>query len=100
MDKVIGIANLRSSIANVVKEVHENNAQYIVVKRSKARAVLISPEKLETLEVMADRELLEEIRRAKDDILSGRYKTYKEYFKRLLPEKPRRGKGQNIRIKS
>lgn len=99
MDKVIGIANLRSSIANVIKEVHEDNAQYIVVKRSKARAVLISPEKLETLEVMADRELLEEIRRAKDDILSGRYKTYEEYFKRLLPEKLRRGKGKNIRGK-
>jgi len=81
MDKIVGIAGLRKSIASIVREVHEDTAQYVIVQRSSARAVLLSPEKLETLEVMADRELLEDIRQAKRDILSGDFASYEAYFK-------------------
>ncbi len=92
MDKTIGIAELRGSIAAVVKEVHEDGAQYVILQRSKAKAVLISPEKLETLEVMADKGLLEDIRAAKEDILKGRYANFEDYFGKEAagksPEKP------------
>ncbi len=80
MDKTIGIAELRGSIASVIKAVHEDGAQYVVLQRSKAKAVLLSPEKLETLEVMADKELLEDIRAAKEDIQKGRYAGFEDYF--------------------
>jgi PHD/YefM family antitoxin component YafN of YafNO toxin-antitoxin module len=80
MDKTIGIAELRGSIASVIKEIHEDGAQYVVLQRSKAKAVILSPEKLETLEVMADKELLEDIRAAKEDILKGRYTSFEAYF--------------------
>ena len=80
MDKTIGIAELRGSIASVIKEIHEDGAQYVVLQRSKAKAVILSPEKLETLEVMADKELLEDIRAAKKDILKGRYTSFEAYF--------------------
>ena len=40
----------------------------------------MSVEELETLEVMADHALLDEIRQAKDDIKAGRYVPYEEYF--------------------
>ena len=94
MDKTIGIAELRGSIASVIREIHEDGAQYVVLQRSKAKAVLLSPEKLETLEVMADKEILEDIRAAKDDILKGRYTSFEDFFGKdastKMPAKPRK----------
>jgi prevent-host-death family protein len=93
MDKTIGIAELRGSIASIIKEVHEGGTQYVVLQRSKAKAVLLSPEKLETLEVMADKDILEDIRAAKEDILKGRYASFEDYFGKgastKTPAKPR-----------
>ena len=88
MDKTIGIAELRNSIASVINEVHEDGAQYIVLQRSKAKAVILSPEALETLEVMADKELMESIREAEKDIKNGRVVSYEEYYGKKLPQKP------------
>ena len=87
MDKVIGIAKLRNSLASIIKDV-TRGSHYIIVQRSKAKAVLLSPEEVETLEVLADRKLLEEILEAKKDILEGRFVTYEDFFGRKLPEKP------------
>lgn len=50
MDKTIGISEFRKTIAEIVKDVHGNRNRYTVVQRSKARAVLISPDELEALE--------------------------------------------------
>jgi prevent-host-death family protein len=86
MDKVIGIAKLRNSLASVLKDV-TRGSHYIIVQRSKAKAVLLSPEEVETLEVLAGRRLLEEILEAKKDILEGRFATYEDFFGKKLPEK-------------
>jgi prevent-host-death family protein len=69
MDKTIGISDLRKSISAKVKEVHEDRSRYIIMQRSKAKAVLISPDEIETLEIMADKEILNEIKQAKSEIL-------------------------------
>ena len=86
MDKVIGMAKLRSSLASIIKDV-TRGVHYIIVQRSKAKAVLLSPEEVEALEVLADRKLLEEILEAKKDILEGRFATYEDFFGRKLSEK-------------
>lgn len=86
MDKVIGIAKLRDSLASIIKEVNKG-AHYIIVQRSKAKAVLLSPDEVETLEVLADRRLLEEILEAKKDILEGKFTTYEDFFGKKLPKK-------------
>jgi len=88
MDKVIGVAELRKSMASVIKEVHEKGSHYVIIQRSKAKAVLLSPEEVETLEVMADKELLEDIKQAKEDFLNSRFSTYEDFFDERLPEKP------------
>jgi PHD/YefM family antitoxin component YafN of YafNO toxin-antitoxin module len=88
MDKVIGVAELRKSMASVIKEVHEKGSHYVIIQRSKAKAVLLSPEEVETLEVMADRELLEDIKQAKEDFLHSGFSTYEDFFDEKLPEKP------------
>jgi prevent-host-death family protein len=90
MDKVIGIAELRKSMASVIREVHEKGSHYIIIQRSKAKAVLLSPAEVETLEIMADKELLEDIKQAKQDFLQSRFSTYEDFFDEKLPEKPAR----------
>ena len=87
MDKTIGVSELRKSIAAKIKEVHEKRSRYIVMQHSKAKAVLLSPEEIETLEIMADRDILQDIRQAKQDIVRGEYSSYEEFFKKKLPGK-------------
>jgi prevent-host-death family protein len=87
MDKTIGISELRKFIASKVKEVHEDRSRYIIIQRSKPKAVLVSPEEIESLEIMADREILNEIKQAKEDILKGRVVSYEEFFKKDPPKK-------------
>jgi len=86
MDKIVGISKLRSSLASIIKDVAKG-AHYVVVQRSRAKAVILSPEDVETLEVLADRKLLNEILEAKKDVLEGRFTTYEEFFGKKLPEK-------------
>ena len=86
MDKVVGISKLRNSLASILKDV-TRGAHYIVVQRSKAKAVLLSPEEVETLEVLADQRLLKEILEAKKDILEGRFASYEDFFGKKPPEK-------------
>lgn len=82
MDKTIGISELRKAISSKVKEVHENRSRYIIIQRSKPKAVLMSPEEVETLEIMADKEILNEIKQAKKDIQKGRFTSYEEFFQK------------------
>lgn len=86
MDKVVGISKLRNSMASIIKDVNKG-AHYIIVQRSKAKAVIMSTKEVETLEAMADKDLLKDIRRAKQEILKGNYTTFEEYFGKKIPKK-------------
>lgn len=79
MDKVIGIMDARANLKKVLDET-SRGLRYIITSRSKPKAALISLEELETLEVMADKELMKDILDAKEDIKSGRYTSFDEYF--------------------
>ena len=88
MDKTIGISELRKSMASKIKEVHEKGSRYIIMQRSKAKAVLLSPKEIEILEVMADKNILKDIKRAKNKISQGQFTTYEKFFgKKTLERK-------------
>lgn len=80
MDKVIGVVDVRSNLKRILDEI-ARGARYIITSRSKPKAALVSIEELETLEIMADKELMKEILEAKEDIRAGRYTTFEDYFK-------------------
>lgn len=86
MDKIIGISELRNSISSIIKKVYQGS-RYIIIQRSKPRAVLLSHEEVETLEVMADKDLLEDIKKAKEDILKGEFISYEDFFGKKLCDK-------------
>jgi len=79
MDKVIGVIDARSNLRKILDDASKG-LRYIITSRSKPKAVLISLEELETLEIMADKELMREILEAKEDIKAGRYVTFEKYF--------------------
>ncbi len=79
MDKVVGVVAIRNNLRKIVESASKGS-RYIITSRSQPKAVLVSVEELETLEIMADHALLDEIRQAKDDIKAGRYVAYEQYF--------------------
>jgi len=47
----------------------------------------MSPDEIETLEVMGDKRLLQDIIRAKEDVSRGRFTSYQKFFGKKLPGK-------------
>ena len=81
MDKVIGFVDIRSNLKKILEETAKGS-RYIITSRSKPKAALVNLEELETLEILADKELLKEIIEAKEDIKAGRYTTFEDFFKK------------------
>jgi len=81
MDKVVGVLETRNHLRELLDEVGKGR-RVIITQRSRARAVLLSTEDAETMEAMADKELLRELLEAKADIRTGRYTTFDKYFKK------------------
>lgn len=79
MDKVIGVVAAREKLPNILKEISLGE-RYIITQRSKAKAVIVSLEEIETLEILADKKLVRDIISAKDDIKNKRYISYEEHF--------------------
>lgn len=79
MDKVIGVVETRTKLPQIIKEI-SSGERYIITQRSKAKAVIVSLEEIETLEILADKKLLRDIVAAKEDIKNRRFKSYEEYF--------------------
>lgn len=87
MDKVVGVVDTRTHLPRILEGVTKGT-RYIITQRSKVKAVLVGLEEFETLEIMADRQLLKEINEAKEDIKAGRYKTYEDFFNSKVPKEP------------
>ena len=81
MDIILPVSEVRSRLASLVKRIKKEDKQLIVTKNGRAAAVMISPEALETLEIMADKKLLSSILRGLEDADKGRLYTHREVFK-------------------
>lgn len=80
MDKIAPISEVRNNLPTIVDEVLSTNQRCIVTRQGKPSVVMISPEELETLEILADRELMESLLRAEEDIKKGCIHSHKEVF--------------------
>lgn len=79
MDQVVGVVETRNRLPSILKAITAGK-RFIIAQRSHARAILISPEELETLEVSADHALLEDLKVAQKEIRLGRYTKAETYF--------------------
>jgi len=80
MDKTIGVSELRKSIASIIKEIHEKGSRYIIMQHSRAKAVLVSPDEMETLDVKTERTLPEDVKSAKEDGKNKELSSYEKFF--------------------
>ncbi len=80
MDKIGPISEVRAHLPEVVDGVRKTRKRFIITRQGKAVAVMISPEELETLEILADSELLKSLIRAEGDVKAGKLHTHKDVF--------------------
>lgn len=80
MEKIGPISEVRAHLPEVVDQVRRTRKRYIITRQGRAVVVLISPEELETLEILADSELIKSLIRAEADVKSGRLYSHREVF--------------------
>ena len=91
MVKNISTRKLRENLAGVIKDVKSSFDRYIISRRGEPEAVLMSVDDyegwLETIEIMSDKKLMNDIRLAEKDIKEGKFYTFEEVFGKK-PRKP------------
>jgi prevent-host-death family protein len=96
MTKYISVRELRKNLANVIKDAKTHYEHYVVSKRGKPEAVLMSMDDyegwLETLEIMSDPEAVKDIKQAEKDIKEGRVYDFEEVFGHNLKKLKKRPK--------
>jgi antitoxin YefM len=81
MDYLVPISEARGKLPLLIKKISAIGKHLVITKNGKAAAVMISPEEMETLEIQADRNLLQSILKAKEDIREGRTYSHEEVFR-------------------
>ena len=80
MDYIVPISEARGKLPELIKKIAHFGKRLIITRNGRAEAVMLSPEELETLEIMADKNMLESIKRAKKDIKKGKFYSFEEVF--------------------
>ena len=84
MVKNISTRKLRENLAGVIKDVKTNFDRYIVSRRGEPEAILMSIDDyeswLETIEIMSDKKLMDDIRLSEKEIKDGKVYTFEEVF--------------------
>jgi len=80
MDYIVPISEARGRLPELIKKIAHIGRHLIITRNGRAEAVMISPAELETLEILADKNSLDSIRRAKKDIKEGRLHSFEDVF--------------------
>lgn len=87
MTQTITLKELRPSLPKVISRIDGRMDRYVVTKRGKPVAVMLSAADydslVETMEILADKEAMKGIRKGLEDIRKGRTITLEDLKKRL-----------------
>lgn len=87
MNSVIPLTEARNHFAQLVEETSSLFARFTITRKGKPEAVLMSKEEydalLDTLEILANKETMESLRRAKEDIKRGRVRPLEDVIEEL-----------------
>lgn len=82
MDKIAPVSYVRAHLPEMVAALGRKKRDRIVITRNGvASAVLVSPEELETLEVLADKRLMLSLLKAEEDERAQRLVAHEDIFK-------------------
>ncbi|MBT9131358.1 type II toxin-antitoxin system Phd/YefM family antitoxin [candidate division NPL-UPA2 bacterium Unc8] len=83
----ISVRELRPKLADVLKAVHDKFDRYIIIKRGRPEAVIMSIDDyesiLETMDIQSDRALMRHIGKAEKEIKQGRGHSLEKIKKNL-----------------
>ncbi|MBN2097820.1 MAG: type II toxin-antitoxin system Phd/YefM family antitoxin [Candidatus Omnitrophica bacterium] len=80
MDYIVPISEARAHLPELAQKISKIGKHCVITKNGKAKVILVSPEELETLEILADRKLIRALVRAEEDIKAARIFSHKEVF--------------------
>ena len=72
MDYIAPVSEVRGKLPEFLNKISRAGKHLIITKNGRPKAVVITPEELETLEVKADHRLLQSLLRAQEDLKAGR----------------------------
>ena len=76
MVNFISVEELRPKLSGIIKQVHDKLDRYIITKRGRPEAVMLSLEDyeslVETLDIEADKKLLKRLKKAEKDLHAGK----------------------------
>lgn len=79
---IIPASEARSNFYDLLDEVSATSKRFIITKRGRAKAVVLSPEEVEsweeTLEIMSNKKLMKNIEKSLKDIKKGRVVPWEE----------------------
>lgn len=81
MDYILPISEARARLPELVRKISGLGKHFIITRNGKPQAIILSPEELETLEIKADRKLIQSLLRAEEDIKAGRIYSHQDVFK-------------------
>jgi len=82
MDKIAAISDVRARLPEIVSSLEKKKRlRYVITRGGKPAAVILSPEELETLEVLADKSLMLSLLKAEDDERAGKLVQHEDIFK-------------------
>ena len=80
MDLIMPVSEVRNKLPSLIKTLSGVQKHLIITKNGFPEAVMMSPEEFETLEIMADKELLMSISKAKTNINNKELYSMDEVF--------------------
>ena len=87
MTNVISVRTLRPRLSEVLDDVFTKFDRYVITKRGKPEAILISLDEyeslVETMEIQTDKDLLQQIKNARKEIVVGKGTSLKDFYKEL-----------------
>lgn len=82
MNKIASISSVRAHLPEIITALGKRKRDRVIITRNgAAAAVLVSPEELETLEILADKKLMLSLLKAEDEVRAGRLVEHGDVFK-------------------
>lgn len=76
VENFVPITQAKARLLDIIRSIHDRDDTYAITKNGVPEAVLISMKKfeglLETIEILADQEAMEQLRRSREDLAAGR----------------------------
>jgi len=82
MTKIAPVSYMRAHLPEMISSLSKRkNGRIIITRNGTVSAVLVSPEELETLEVLADKKLMLSLLKAEEDERANRLVAHEDIFK-------------------